>query len=286
MRTLINVHRAEVEGLGFVLTLWLCRDCVKVKKLLFAVRCNTERICNFRKHDSEENSRRTQQSMAVLGESFDLLLITEPCCHFPGPYQHILSYYYGDGAASGIRGSGLRFATITTLTLPILRRPGRPVKLWWKLSHCADTQNYNYIFKRLKLTRWHPQWSLQRHMRVFHPVLHEIRTPYTNSLPPSRFRWDRSCVSSPPCPPSRCPLWLRPYRATWGPWSPCCPPRSSATPGGWCRSLAGRVAWARSCRKGWRRESETRGTGSVSALSLWEMWRMLQSDMGVFLKHK
>lgn len=119
--------------------------------------------------------------------------------------------------------------------------------------------------------------------KCFHPLLPEILKRLT---PPSRFhRGSRSCVSSPPpCPPSRCPNWPRPCRATWGPWSPCCPPRSWATPAGWCRSLAGRAAWARGCRRGWRGEPATRGTGSVSAVSVWGMWHMLEIDRGVFFK--
>lgn len=97
--------------------------------------------------------------MAVLGESFDMMLITEPCCHFPGPYPHIHSYYYGDGAASGIRSSGLCFHNHNFDT-SYFDAPTVPCQTLMetigfspKPSDCADTQNYNYIFKRLKLTR-------------------------------------------------------------------------------------------------------------------------------------
>lgn len=80
-----------------------------------------------------------------------------------------------------------------------------------------------------------------------------------------RFPWSRSSVSSPLCPLSQCPLWPRPCRATWGPWSHCCLQRSSTTPVGWCRSSAGRAVWVHSCRRVWRGEPDTTRTGSVSA---------------------
>lgn len=107
--------------------------------------------------------------------------------------------------------------------------------------------------------------------------------------PPCRFRsgWSRVVAPSPPCPPSPCRPWPRPCRATWGPWSPCCPPTSWGTPAGWCRSSAGQEAWARSCRRAWRGEPGTPGTGSACVCACAcarEVWQVAQIVGGVFLK--
>lgn len=123
-------------------------------------------------------------------------------------------------------------------------------------------------FLETPCTLWHLVKPLRKFLHCAHiaalSAFSYEELYFTSSNSTCRFPWGRSCVSSPRWPHSRCLLWPKPYRATCGRWSPCCPPRSWATPVGWCTISAGRAGLVHSCRRVWRREPDSTRTGCVA----------------------